>query len=242
MSGEARSSSDRRAIVERVLSDPPVVHHMDDAGTMGVWSADPDCYRFMAERCAPGGRTLETGAGLSTVLFAALGSEHHCVTLFDDEVSRLSAHCLARSISIDGVRFHVGRSENVLPQLALQELDLVFIDGNHGFPVPMVDFLFAGGRLRPGGVVVLDDLHLPVVGLLADFCDLDERWVRLARTRKWGSWERRSSGPLLDDHYDQPFLTDAWVPGGGPFGVQVRRLAGHVARGLRRRLSTRRTR
>jgi hypothetical protein len=170
---------------------------MDDAGTMGVWSADPDCYRFIAEHCHRGQRTLETGLGLSTVVFAALGTHHQCVTLFD---------------------------------------------GNHGFPVPMLDFLFAGGCLRAGGLIVFDDLQLPAVRLVADFCDLDDRWVRMVRTPKWGAWRRRCSGPLADDHYDQPFLTDAWVPGGGPFRVQVKRLVAHAARGLRRRLSPRSSR
>jgi hypothetical protein len=232
----------RRAIVERILDDPPSVHHMDGAGTLGVWSADADCYRFIGEHCHQGQRTLETGVGLSTVVFAALGTHHQCVTLFNDEVDRLTAHCGARSISLDHVQFHVGRSENVLPRLEVEDVDLAFIDGNHGFPVPMLDFLFAGGRLRAGGVLVLDDLQLPSVRLVADFCDLDGRWMRLVRTPKWGAWRRRSSGPLVDDHYDQPFLTDAWAPGGGPFGLQVRRLAAHAARGLRRRLLTRRAR
>jgi hypothetical protein len=229
-------AADGRAIVDQLLADPPVVHSMDAAGTLGVWSTEPDCYRFIADHCSEGAATLETGAGLSTILFAALRTRHSCVTPLQAEVDRVLEYCRSRSISTDLVRFCVERSDQALPTLDTPDLDLVLIDGGHGFPMAMIDFFYAGGRLGRGGVLILDDVELPAVRLVADFCDLDEQWKQLTRTSKWGAWERRSVGPLLDDHFDQPFLTPGWLPGGGSALVQARRLATHLANGVRRRL------
>jgi hypothetical protein len=201
-----------RPVVERCLADPPVVHLMDVEGRLGLWSTEADCYRFLAERGATAGTTLETGAGLSTVILAAVGARHTAVTPLGDEVDRLREYCAERDISLERVEFCIGRSERVLPDLDDGELGLVLIDGNHGFPVPMADFLYGAGRLRRGGVLVVDDLQLAVPGLLAQFCDLDDGWRPITRTAKWGAWERMSEGPLHDDHYHQPFLVKAWDP------------------------------
>ena len=35
-----------------------------------------------------------------------------------------------------GITFHIGRSHEVLPDLAVRDLDLVLVDGAHGFPYP----------------------------------------------------------------------------------------------------------
>ncbi len=215
---------------------------MGDEGHLGVWSTEDACYELIAGRLGSGTRTLETGAGLSTVLFAASGGDHWCITPFGDEMQRLRKYCRDRAVDLTRVRFEVGRSETVLPGLDVGDLDLVLLDGNHGFPMPMIDFFYGAGRLRAGGTLVLDDLQLPAVRLLADFCDLDPGWRRVTRSQKWGAWERKSSSPFVADHVDQPWLTDSWVPGGGPFKTQLGRLAAHAGRGLRRRVAARRSR
>ena len=40
-------------------------------------------------------------------------------------------------------------------------------------PAPFIDFWFAGGRLVPGGLLVVDDTHLRACRVLADFPDRD---------------------------------------------------------------------
>ncbi len=203
--------ADRRAVVEQVLADPPVVHPME-AGVatprMGVWSTEPACYRFLADRCPPGTRTLETGSGLSTVLFAALGTDHICCTAGQEEADRVLAHCASRGIDASRLRFEVGSSHRTLPPLEAAGVarDLVLIDGSHAFPLPEVDWFFGAALLGVGGVLVVDDLDLPAVALLARFLELDPRWQALAGTRKWQAWERRVAGPLSEDWTEQPFF------------------------------------
>jgi predicted O-methyltransferase YrrM len=203
--------ADRRAIVEQVLADPPVVHPMGHGAgghQMGVWSTDAACYRFLADRCSPGTRTLETGCGLSTVLFAALGADHICCTAGQEEADRVLAHCARRGIDTSRLRFEVGSSHRTLPPLeaAGVERDIVLIDGSHAFPLPEVDWFYGAALLDRGGVLVVDDLQLPAVAVLARFLEQDPRWEALAGSPKWQAWERRTSGTLSEDWTEQPFF------------------------------------
>jgi predicted O-methyltransferase YrrM len=199
-----------RDVIDQVLSDAPATHTTWDAsgaeiGTR-VLETERACYEFLAERAAAGVSTLETGAGVSTVLFASLGTNHTCVTWSQDEVDRLVAYFQERGIRTSTISFEVGLSDEVLPRLVPEPLDIVFIDGGHGFPTPAVDWFYAGRRLRRGGVVVLDDVQLPAVALVVDFLDRDDRWERVAGTAKWAAFERRSEGNLSEDFWAQPFF------------------------------------
>ena len=161
-------------LIDALLADPPTVHveMCDPEG--GVWRTDRDCYEFLAKSCGPGSRTLETGLGISTTLFLRLGTQHTCIAPFESEITRLFAYCRDRGIALDNFELIAGRSEQVLPTLK-GELDVVFIDGGHAFPIPMIDWYYAGSRVRRGGIVVIDDLQLPAVRVLKPRCD--PRWV-----------------------------------------------------------------
>ena len=79
----------RREWVDRVLSDPPAVH--PEAPEDGVWRTEAGCYRFIADHVTAGCRTLETGAGVSTVLFAAWGCDHVAVVPAPGEIAVIEA-------------------------------------------------------------------------------------------------------------------------------------------------------
>jgi hypothetical protein len=81
----------------------------------------------------------------------------------------------------------------------------VLIDGSHGFPAPVIDWYYGAGRLRRGGVVVVDDLELPAVRVLVDFLERDPRWRSIRHTEKWAAYERQSEGSLTEEWVDQPF-------------------------------------
>lgn len=194
-----------------------------------MWSTDESCYRFIAETARPRMRTLETGSGLSTALFAALGTDHTCVTPADVEAEHLRRYFDEQQISGDRVTFVIDLSDVALPKLE-GELDLVLIDGAHGFPLPMLDWFYACSHLRCGGVVVIDDVPLPAVAVLIEFLDADPRWERLAGTEKWGAYRRRSQGSLLEGQWDQRFYTP---------GIAPPTLSRRVLRRLRRELARR---
>lgn len=194
----------RSLAIARVIGDPPQAHPQAEGG---VWRTNTDCYEFLAQRVTPASRTLETGLGISTGLFAVWGTEHTCVVPDAGEVQRLQAWADERGIDRSRMTFEVGPSDRVLPRLEPTELDLVFVDGAHNWPMAIVDWYYAAGRLREGGVVVFDDVQLPQVRLgLFEFLQADPRWEPVAMTDKWAACVRRSSGPLAEGHQDQAFL------------------------------------
>jgi Methyltransferase domain len=191
-------------IVEKLFSDPPTVHIELGNPEGGVWRTDRDCYEFLANSCKAGMQTLETGLGMSTALFLMLGARHTCVTPFSSEISRLEDYCRRCGLSREHLTLIHGTSEEMLPTLR-GELDLVFIDGCHAFPTPMIDWFYAGSRLRRGGILAIDDLHLPAAQVLVRYLDSDPRWAVRARTVKWTGFERLSEGPFRDEWFLQPF-------------------------------------
>jgi predicted O-methyltransferase YrrM len=194
----------RSLAIARVIRDPPQAH---PKATGGVWRTNTDCYEFLARYAEPGARTLETGLGLSTGLFAVWGTEHTCVVPDPDEVERLKAWADERGIDRSRMTFEVGLSDQILPRMEPTELDLVFVDGGHSWPMAIIDFYYAAGRLRDGGVVVFDDIQLPHVRLgLFEFLQADPRWEPVVRTDKWAACIRHSSGPLAESHLSQEFL------------------------------------
>ena len=242
MSTGADSLASRLAAVETVGRQPPLIHYMtpedvERGEQTGVWSTDRSCYEFMASRCVAGSRTLETGSGVSTILFAAWGTHHVSVTPGPEEAEAIQAYCQAHHLPTDRLTFDLRSSDVALPDLGRDGLDrggldLVLIDGGHGFPTPMIDWYFGARHLRSGGVVVVDDLQLPAVRVLVDFLESDARWKRVAGTSKWAGFERLGAEDLLEDWYMQPFYA------GGPPPTKLarmeRRLRALALRGRRR--------
>jgi predicted O-methyltransferase YrrM len=182
-----------------------MVHAMDFSTDpeIGLWSTDRDCYELLARECRDGVRTLETGAGLSTALFAALGALHTCVTPSQLEADRVVAYCREREISVASLLFAIGASDDVLPRLT-RPVDLFLIDGNHGFPTPILDWYYGARLLVDGGLLVIDDTQLPAVNELRRFIDHDARWTQVRRSSKWAAWRRLGSGSLCQDWFEQP--------------------------------------
>lgn len=199
-------AGDPLALVDRLLADPPVVHIVDtpEGKKPGVWSTEASCYRFIAGVARPGMRTLETGSGLSTALFAALGTEHTCITPAAVEADHLRGYFDEQGIAGERVSFVLEPSHVALPGLT-GELDLVLIDGAHGFPMPVIDWFYAGGRLRRGGTLIIDDTPLPAVRALLEFLEPDPRWEPIERSGRWSAYRRLSEGPLCEGQWDQLF-------------------------------------
>jgi Methyltransferase domain len=120
--------------------------------------------------------TLETGAGASTIVFAAAGAVHEAVTPDLNEEHRVRQACSERGIDDSQLTFHIGPSQYVLPGRASRELDLVLLDGAHGFPYPILDWWFLARQLRVGGRMLLDDAYLPAVASIVDYARTSDAW------------------------------------------------------------------
>jgi predicted O-methyltransferase YrrM len=152
-------------------ADAPMLH----AGGAAHWDISQEVLNFIRTEVKPGSRTLETGAGASTVVFAEQGAQHECVTPSESEVAAITAACVARGVPAERITFRLGLSQDVLPKLT-GPLDLVLIDGGHGFPIPAVDWLYTAPRLVVGGLMAIDDVDLWTGAMIVDFLRGEDCW------------------------------------------------------------------
>jgi predicted O-methyltransferase YrrM len=196
-----RPAPSRAELLASLTSTSPAFH---SAGTR-TWNALPATLELIADNTRPGARTLETGAGASTVVFAAAGAQHLAISPFADEHRRITDYCGSVGIDTAGLKFAVGPSDEILPGLD-GPYDVVFIDGKHSFPDPVVDFHYCWKLLRVGGLLLLDDVPIPAVGVVHRFCAAAPEWevVRLADNRA-GAYRKLADQDAEDNWRRQPF-------------------------------------
>jgi hypothetical protein len=209
--------------LDALLGAPPALH-LDADGRPVRLEVSPVLLRRIDAIVRSGARTLETGIGLSTVLFAIKGAEHTCVAPWGTDINRLREWCVEAGVDTGSVTFCQGRSEDVLPTLDRTPLDAVLIDGGHGFPAPFIDWWYAGRRLVPGGALFVDDTQLWTGAVLRDFLDEQPEWELAERLPMRAAILRRVAA-------DDPDKFDEWVH--QPY--VVRRSWTHGWRGVVRR-------
>ena len=79
--------------------------------------------------------------------------------------------------------------------------DAAFVDGSHRFHEVFVDLYFLRKLVRPGGLVVLDDVEWPSVASALAYFDLNLGWQSV----DLGS---RLAGGRLPDELVEPAFTD----------------------------------
>lgn len=170
--------------IDRTIDPSEILLPHDDAVRFA--SAGMTCYgigrnvlSFIGDTVHAGSKTLETGAGCSTLVFAIRDSEHITVTPAQSEIELITQYASQHEISLDKVRFVCESSDSYLPRCEAAELDLVLLDGKHAFPWPIVDWFYTADRLRNGGVMLIDDAQMRSVAMLADFLRVDPGWQLL---------------------------------------------------------------
>jgi methyltransferase family protein len=164
------------AELHRLLAAPPMLHR-DWSTPDGVTSygIQPSFLQLLADLVAPGSLTLETGTGLSTIVFAVIGTEHIAISPFADEHVRILKYCEEHGIPTTHLRFIVAFSNACLHSLDFQGrgLDFALIDGSHAFPQPVIDYFYINNHLKIGGLLAIDDLQITSVGMLHRFLMAD---------------------------------------------------------------------
>lgn len=161
-------TSGTRAALDRLVADTPAFHH--DGEREQVWSARRETLAYIAGTVKPEHRTLETGSGASTVIFAACGSVHTAISPVAREHRTIERWCAEQGISTERVTFVEGYAEEVLPGWYPETpLDFAFVDGKHSFPYPILDWHYICNSLDVGGVLLLDDVRAAAVELLCRF-------------------------------------------------------------------------
>lgn len=194
----------RSADIERLLAalaaEGPAFH----LGGRERWDVSPGTLRLLDSLLSPALRTLEVGVGVSTVVFAAHGTDHRAISPALDEFEAVQSWCADHEVDTARIEFLEGLSDSVLPGLTRQ-VDLALIDGAHAFPLPVVDFHFVRRLVKVGGVLVLDDLPIPSMGVVYEFLRGEPNWTQLG----------------LADHRAAAFRRTAPDPAGDPWGDQA---------------------
>lgn len=160
----------------------------------------------IAVHCAGNGplrHTVETGSGKSTLLFSHL-SDHHTVFSLDrgESVAQVRNSPLCRQ---DAVTFVEGPTQQTLPRFRFEyPLQAVFIDGPHAYPFPDLEYYYLYPHLEEGGVLILDDIHIPTITNMFHVLKADAMFS-LIEVRKHTAFFRRTGEPTHDP------LGDGWA-------------------------------
>ncbi|MBF6569692.1 MAG: class I SAM-dependent methyltransferase [Candidatus Binataceae bacterium] len=186
-----------RRRIEQIYAEQSVLDEEGDAHRVLPMSVTPERGQFIASLCRveQPGAILEIGMawGLSTLhILAALAEfgdvkqqpayvviDPYQLSQFGNAALRLVREVGAEPI----VEFFPEGSETVLPRLVLEGrlFDLAFIDGDHRFDAAFIDFFFVHRLLRPGGLVIFDDVRLDGVSLTSRFAETNLGYIPVAQ-------------------------------------------------------------
>lgn len=172
----------------------------DDGGMYSIMPAalPPERGRFVLEACraqAPGA-TIEIGLawGLSTLhILRALAENgvaaprHVVMDPFQRKVFHDAALRAIRELGLESaLEFYPEPSGLVLPRMLAEgrQFDFAFIDGDHRFESVFVDFFYIDQLLKPGGVVVFDDVIWDGVYLTCRFAQTNYDYEMVAEMAK----------------------------------------------------------
>jgi predicted O-methyltransferase YrrM len=187
-------------VLQRVLVDKPSFHMSGTA----YWDATPATLGAIYKLVRPGDVTLEVGAGVSTVIFAAAGAQHTSISPDPEEHKLIKEYCHQIGVDDSNLTFIEGFSDDVLPKHLTRErtLDVALVDGAHSFPMPVVDWYYVTRSLKVGGKLLLDDVPIPATGPAFRHMSLDSNW------QLEGIYDNRSAAFTL---VSEPASGDDWV-------------------------------
>lgn len=144
--------------------------------------------------------SAETGAGKSTLLLSHL-SRHHLVFALDcgNSLTNVRNSPLLRR---DGITFVEGATQATLRAFEFTDMfDLVLIDGPHGYPFPDMEYWYFYPHIAAGGLLILDDIHIPTIHNLFRFLK-EEEMFDYRGTVGTTAFFVRNAAPLFAPHED----------------------------------------
>jgi hypothetical protein len=166
---------------------------------------DDNVLRALAGHCENYGvinRSAETGAGKSTLFLSQVSTWH---TVFAIDVGKsLTRVKESDLLANDRVEFVEGPTQLTVPAYTFQEkLDLVLIDGPHGYPFPDLEYYYFYPHLAQHGLLIIDDINIPSIKRMVDIIKTDDMFHCIDIVGKTMFLERTEM-PLFDP------LADGW--------------------------------
>ena len=154
-------------ILRRITEVGPGLH---DAGTFSARTLEAIARASYRRQI---GHSAETGSGASTLLLSHL-SQHHTVFAMDGGSGSVTNVRRCPLLRQGVVTFVEGPTQATLPQHRFTaKLQLVLIDGPHGYPFPDLEYYCLYPHLETGALLILDDIHIPTIHNLFQFLRRD---------------------------------------------------------------------
>ena len=144
--------------------------------------------------------SAETGAGKTTLLFSHISLNHKVFAM--DMGESLSAVRSCDLLNSESVEFIEGPTQLTLKTYKLiDKLQVVIIDGPHGYPFPDMEYWYFYPHIEEGGLLIIDDIHIPTIHNLFVFLKEDDMFdlVEIVGTT---AFFRRNANQLLDPYGD----------------------------------------
>lgn len=148
------------------------------------WSLGHESLECIHSRVTNKSTTIETGIGYSTLVFAACSGNHTVCFPVADVERKLRSYAVEFGVSFDNTKFLVGQSQFTLPKLST-ELDFSLIDGDHSFPIPVIDFYYIGMLTAIGGLILVDDMTIRAVMDIYEYVSTSPHW-RIIKSLDYG--------------------------------------------------------
>jgi hypothetical protein len=194
------------SIENDLWNNSPHFHIWDGVSTHGGF--DKECLEFLQQNIInyknEGDRGalsfLETGAGLSTLLFL-LGDFKVYSFCMADVLDRISDYLTVRKSSyFKNWNPYPGYNEFTLPQFAERNrsaMDIALIDGNHAVGSCFVDYFYSNYSLKQGGLLIIDDNQLPGPAGVSRLIDwLSNDYIFVAQFRKIRVYKKISNNVI----------------------------------------------
>jgi Methyltransferase domain len=155
------------AVLAEVVRIAPSLHA---AGTFSAGALEAIVRHATAR---PVQHSVETGSGASTLLFSHL-SEDHTVFAVDAGTGSIRSIETSPLLRREAVTFVEGPTQVTLPRHTFpHRLQLVLLDGPHGYPFPDLEYYYVYPHLDPGALLIVDDIQIPTITNLFDFVSAD---------------------------------------------------------------------
>ena len=187
--------------LERYKSERGGAHR---AGTLTHWPLKQIQYYLETYFRGQQIRTAETGCGASTILFSTFSSNHtaYCYDDLTDENSSVAFTQNCPFYVPEHVTWSFGPTQETLLKSPPREpLDMVLIDGPHGYPFPELEYFTFWPLLKGGAILVIDDIHIPTIRNLYRFLCEDEMFFPV-RVVENTAFFQRTNLPAFDPSSD----------------------------------------
>ncbi len=173
-------------------------------------SVSPNVLRAIArhaEEIGPIRHSAETGSGKTTLLLSHLSADHLVFALrASDSMSQVESSSLFRAQTTQII---AGPTQRTLPCHKFRDkLQIVLIDGPHGYPFPDLEFYFLYPWIEHGGLLALDDIKIPTIRRMYEIIKADDMFDLVEIVDDNMALFRRTTAPLLD-----PFADNWWLQG-----------------------------